>query len=425
MLLGLVSLRGLFHGFTAGELRIMIRYRHKRTAVWTLLLGGVPAVLFLIPMEDRVSGSFRLRPAIRTEVRAPVAGFLREICYDEGDRVSPGTLLARLEVTDLESRLAQKQAEVHEIDAKLQLLKVGARPEEIAEQRRRVERGQAWRDLAQQDLKRNRQALDEDLVQLDKQVVARRAEMDAAEDSYQRGRALLGRKGLAPEQYQELESHYRVSRARLAEAQAAKRARQAKGTLETEAEVARREKELADAQAALRLLEAGTRPEEIQSQQARLARLQVEVQHLEDHRLKQTVGCPVAGLVTTPHLKEKVGQYLHEGDLICVVEEPASLEAEIALAEQDVGRVQPGQPVKLKARVLPFETYATKVERIAPAAGRGEVQSSVTVYCRLDAADAELRPEMTGYARVYTGQRPIGEIFLERLLRFLRTEFWW
>jgi hypothetical protein len=121
-LLGLMSVRGLFHGFTAGEVRTMILFRHRRTVVWALLLGGAPAALFLIPMEDRASGPFQVRPAVRAELRAPVAGFLAEVRCDEGDRVSPGTLLARLDVPDLASRIAQKHAEVREAKARLQLL---------------------------------------------------------------------------------------------------------------------------------------------------------------------------------------------------------------------------------------------------------------------------------------------------------------
>jgi multidrug efflux pump subunit AcrA (membrane-fusion protein) len=124
-------------------------------------------------------------------------------------------------------------------------------------------------------------------------------------------------------------------------------------------------------------------------------------------------------------LKEKVGQYLREGELICVVGGPSALEAEVSITEQDVARVRAEQRVRLKARALPFETFATQVDRIAPAAGPGEVQSSVTVYCRLEHAPAHLRPEMTGYARIATGRRPIGAILQERALRFIRTEFWW
>jgi multidrug efflux pump subunit AcrA (membrane-fusion protein) len=114
-----------------------------------------------------------------------------------------------------------------------------------------------------------------------------------------------------------------------------------------------------------------------------------------------------------------------EGDLIGVVEEPAALEAEITLAEQDVARVQPGQAVALKARAFPFEAFPSQVDRVAPAASKGDVQGTVLVSCRLTTAGAELRPGMTGYARIQTGRRSVGAILLDRGLRYVRTELWW
>src|SRR5262249_27319126 len=81
--LALLSFRALFHGFAAGEVRTMIQSRHKRKVIWALILGGVPVALFCIPMEQRAGGSFRLRTAVRAELRAPVAGFLKEVLNDE------------------------------------------------------------------------------------------------------------------------------------------------------------------------------------------------------------------------------------------------------------------------------------------------------------------------------------------------------
>jgi multidrug resistance efflux pump len=419
------SARGLFQGVAGGEFQTMITTRRPRTFAWLLGLGAMTVVLDQVEIEDRVRGACRLRPVTRAEVRAPVAGFLREVCCEEGELVSPGAPMARLDVPGLESRLAQKQAELGEARARLRLLETGPRPEEVVEQRQRVERTQVWRDLAQTDLKRTHQAYEADLDRLDKQIAARRAELDAAADRCRRARALIDRKAIADEELREAEGKYRVSQAHLAEVQAAHRALQAKGTLEAETEVARRDKELADGRAALRLLEAGSRPEEIEAQRARLASLQEELEHLEEQRRKQDVFSPIPGLVATPHLKEKVGQYLREGDPIGTVEARAGLEIEIALAEQDVARVRPGQPVRLKARALPYQTFLTRVDRVAPAGVRGEAQSSITVYCRLDHTPDDLRTEMTGSARVDTGRRPIGAILLDRIGRLVRTEFWW
>ncbi|MCI0458094.1 MAG: HlyD family efflux transporter periplasmic adaptor subunit [Gemmataceae bacterium] len=424
-LLGHLTLRGLFRGFTAGEVANMISKRCKRTAVWLLILGGVAAALCFVEIEDRASGTFHVRPLARVELRAPVAGFVKEVYADEGDRVSPGALVARLEVPDLTSRLAQKQAEVRESQARLRLLEIGARPEEVAEQRQRVKRAREWRDLAQADLTRTRRALSELLERLDRQAAAARAERDVAQDAYQRARTLSSGRILSDQEYREAEGKHLASQARLAEAEAGRRSVEEKGTLEAEAELARRTKELADAEASLRLLEAGSRPEDIEAERARLARLREEAGYLEQLQGKLQLYCSVGGLVTTPRVREKVGQYLREGELLCTVEDPAGLEAEISLTEKDMTHVQAGQAVALKARTLPFEELTGKVDRVAPVAVRGDAQSQVTVYCRLDRAPPELRPGMTGYARVYTSQRAIGAILVDRILGFVRTEFWW
>src|SRR5262249_10165535 len=98
----------------------------------------------------------------------------------------------------------------------------------------------------------------------------------------------------------------------------------------------------------------------------------------------------------------------------------------------DVARVQPGQRVELKARAAPFETLAVPVDRLAPAAGPGEGQSSVTVFCRLPpsrslpggAEGGALRPRRTGHARLTLDRRAPGRILLDRALRYLRTGFW-
>src|SRR5262249_26861748 len=175
---------------------------------------------------------FQVRTATRAELRAEVAGFLKEVHFDEGDRVSPGVLVARLEVPDLSSRIAQKQAEMREAEAKLRLLEIGPRIEEIIEQRRRVERMTLWRDLARKDLVHARQALQEELARLDKQIAQQRAELDSAQQAHTRAQSLRGKSAAAEEQYEESKRKHQVAQAMLAQAQAQKRQREALGTRE-------------------------------------------------------------------------------------------------------------------------------------------------------------------------------------------------
>ncbi|MBI1913640.1 MAG: efflux RND transporter periplasmic adaptor subunit [Planctomycetes bacterium] len=424
-LLGMVTTRGQFRDLAAGEVTHMLRLRRKRAVGWLVLLGAAAAALCLVEIEDWAGGSFQVRSASRAELRAPVAGFLQDVYADEGDRVSPGGLVVRLEVPDLASRLAQKRAEVQEAQARLRMLEKGPRYEEVAEQRSRVNRARGWRDLARQDLRRERQALEHELAQLEKLVAQYQAELEAAQDAYERNTRLIVQGASAGEQHRDVERRYKVCKAQLEQAQAKKRAREAGGVLAAEAELARRERELADARAALRLLELGARPEEIDAEQARVRRLQEEMGYLESLRNRVHVRSPVAGLVATQRLKERRGEYVREGDLICVVEGAAALEAEVILAEQDATRVRAGQVVRFKARALPYETFQERLARVAPVAARGEAQGTMSVYCELPAPPSGLRPGMTGFARVQVGRRPVGAVLLDRVLRFLRTEFWW
>jgi putative peptide zinc metalloprotease protein len=424
-LLGLLSARGVFHEVSAGEVYQMIRKRHTRAAGWALLLGAVPAALFYTPWEDRAGGSFQVRPATHCELRARVAGFIGAVLFDEGERVPPGAVVVQIEVPELASRLAQKRAEVREARARLRMLEVGTRYEELAEQRGRVRRAEAWRDLARQDLGRERRAYEEDLTRLDKEITRYAIELDQAQVSLVRTRKLAAIGAASPEELGAAQVRYRINQAQREQAEAEKRARRARGTLQPEAELVRREQELADARSVLVLMEAGSRPEQVEAERGKLARLEEEARYLDGLRDRLSVAAPAGGVVTTARLKEKVGQYVKEGDLIGVVEEPAAPEVEIALAEQDLVRVQRGQPVELKARAQPFATFTTRVDRIAPAATRGEVQGTVLVYCRLTEPEADLRPGMTGYARICTGRRSAGAVLLDHALRYLRTEFWW
>jgi len=428
---GCLSLWGLFRGIAGGEVRKMIFTRHKRAVTWLVGLGGLVAVSALVQMEDRAGASFRLRPADRAELRAEVAGFVREVYCDQGERVSPSTMVVRIEVPDLDSRLVEKREEVREARARLRLLEIGPRPEEVAQQRERVAREKAWRDLSQTDLAQAREALQAELARLDKQIEQDQAELAAAEDGWNRANELQGKDALSAEQYVEAQRRYRVAEAMLGHAQFQKRHREILGTreaiagLDAQAELARREKDLAEAEAALKLLEAGSRPEEIEAQQARMGRLEQELRWLESRQGKLQVASRVGGVIVTPRLKDKLGQYVHEGDLIGVVEEPAILVAEILLGEHDASRVRPGQAIRLKARALPLETLDAVVERIAPAAEKEETKTNVIVYCRLTDPPADLRPGMTGYARIYTGRRSLAAVLIHRVRRYVRTEFWW
>jgi hypothetical protein len=152
--------------------------------------------------------------------------------------------------------------------------------------------------------------------------------------------------------------------------------------------------------------------------------------HLAWLREQTRIICRSGGTVVTPRTTDKLGQFVHEGDLIAVVEETTSFEAEVELPEGESARLAIGQVARLKLRSHPHDTFEGTVVRIAPATrapdpNKSDEPRALTVYCRLDSPGGGLRPGVTGYARIYSAERSVGGYLLDRAVRFVRTEFWW
>lgn len=431
LFLGTFTIKRLLRGLNGGEVRKMITTRFGRTTIWMGLLAAAPFLMMFVHMDDNAGGTFHVRTGKRLEVRAEVSGFLKEIHFDEGEHVTSGALIGLIEVPDLQSQIAQKEAAVQEVQANLRRLKVGPRPEEVLELQAKVVRAREWRDLAVNDLARARKGFQEDLARLEHQIAQNKTELDYTRQSLTQSERLFKKGVLAGEQLRSEKRKLHIAETLWQQALSQKRTREASGVLLFEGELAKRQKELADTEAALGLLKAGARPEEIDAEVARLAKLQEELDYLLEMRPKQELRANLSGLVTTPRLKEKVGQFLEKGTLLCTVEDLHTLEAEIAIPEDKMEGLRIGQAIDLKARAFPMKTFAGQVDRIAPVANVAALttpadhQSTITVYCRVDNPESELRSGMSGFGRIYRGRKSLAAVAGIGFLRYFRTEFWW
>ena len=116
----------------------------------TLLV--TPVTYEKVPMTATLVGS--VLPARRSVVASPVDGVVRERLADEGDRVEAGAVLCRLR--DVTRRLALTTAEerLKELQAVLEELRAGSRPEEIAKAKAVMEEARAVMDKWQKELTR-------------------------------------------------------------------------------------------------------------------------------------------------------------------------------------------------------------------------------------------------------------------------------
>jgi len=86
-----------------------------------------------------------------------------------------------------------------------------------------------------------------------------------------------------------------------------------------------------------------------------------------------------------------------------------------------------GQAVVLKARAYPHISFRGKVVSIAPIATKQEEWRggrTVLVTTRLDNDALLLKPEMSGNAKIYCGERRLMDLVTRRIVRYVRVEFW-
>jgi multidrug resistance efflux pump len=324
------------------------------------------AVLFFWRLELKVSGPFTVLPLQNADVRATVEGIIEEIYADEGDFVEQGAPIARLSDRDYSAELRKTRAEMDANQAHLNLLKAGPRTEEITLAKTQVAKAEERLTFSRGHLERDKLLVEAKLI---------------SETEYEDTREL----------------------------------------------VAVRVKELEEARERLKVLLAGSRPEEIEALEADLRRLSSHSSYLQDQLKSLNVISPIAGVISTHKLREKIGENVKKGDLIADVNAVKTVLVEIAVPEKEIADVKPGYRVVLKARAHPGTTFEGQVVTVAPVVTKPtdwQPERTVLVTTRLDNAAGLLKPEMTGNAKVYCGKQRAIDLVMRRIVRYLRVEFW-
>ena len=398
-----------------------------------LLFALILAALFLVPWELTVSGEFAVAPRHNADVRAEVDGIIAEVYVDEGQRVAAGQLVARLEDRDYRAELRSVEAQSDEMRARLKMLRAGPRMEERRVASQNLETAETRHEHARRRVEEAERMQTARLAKATADVAVAGERLQYARNDVERSRALFNGELVSRRTLEESQERAAVGDKELAAARADLAAVSA-GDLALTGDLAGFRKDLAvaqketeEARARLRLLEAGSRPEEIEGAEATLARLLSQRSHLEEQLRLVTVRSAVDGVVTTAKPRERVGQYMKKGDLIVEVHEFTTVRVEIAVPEREIGDVKVGQPVIVKARAFPEHPSEGRVTAIAPVAVKDEEAwrgKVVKVTTAVDNPDLLLRSDMTGTAKIYCGQRRLFDVLSRRLARYVRVEFW-
>jgi multidrug efflux pump subunit AcrA (membrane-fusion protein) len=343
-------------------------WRSQRTRAWhdrtwlrvLMVIAAATGLTAIIPYPLRITSECTIIPIERAKVRSELAGVLAEILVDEGSAVKKGDVIARIDDRALKAERQRALAEIAKIEAELATLRQGHRREELKQQAA--------------------------------VLGARRAEVTFAGKEARR-RTQMAREGVGSSQA----------------ADAANR------ELET------RRQAMVEAQAALKLLQAGTRPEEIAAHEAMLHRAQSELAYVDERLAMTVVKAPIDGEILTPRFKERIHEGVEAGAMICEIANLRRMRAEVLVPEREVDAIALGMPTLVKVESYPTHPFEGKVGFIAPAVDGDDKRVRVSV--ELENGAGLLKSNMTGYGEVEAGKRSVLHLATRRLLRWIRVRY--
>jgi putative peptide zinc metalloprotease protein len=167
-------------------------------------------------------------------------------------------------------------------------------------------------------------------------------------------------------------------------------------------------------------------------------RLQQESAVVQQQGEALTIRAPFAGIVVTPGLDQKAGEFLSAGDEFCDIVDRSSMKARILVRDWELEELHAGSPAQLKVVTYAFRTYGGRVDRILPAAAQDRPVShpeqldrlgqQLTNYFAVEMVfpnpDGSLVEGMTGTAKIAGRSSPAAWQVGRGVWRWFRSQVW-
>ncbi|HEX4998310.1 MAG TPA: efflux RND transporter periplasmic adaptor subunit [Terriglobia bacterium] len=377
-----------------------------------LIAAGIVLISLVGRMELKVPAQFRIIAQNELGVNAETDGIVFEILVKEGDPVKAGDPLARMRDFEKQQKVTDIVGQIDAGKRQLELLVEGPRKEDIEGKKRQIE----TKNVELANARHNTEERDRQ-----EQILAgKRLELEKEVAEANRQRQLWNNGLTSRESLERAENAARVRNRDIAATEASIRSIQEKA----DSEAALIEKQLGELQNDLKTLEKGSRPQEIQRQQAEIRRLE-ELRDLLDQELAKTeIRSPIDGVVSTPLIAQKLNRRLEAGDEFCRIVDTRRVTAEMSVSEKELADVKLGNTVWMKLRGYPDDDIQGHVDFIAPVAQTVDNQKMVVVRSEITNENHLLKPEMTGVAKIYCGERRIAELATRRLWKWVYINLW-
>lgn len=186
----------------------------------------------------------------------------------------------------------------------------------------------------------------------------------------------------------------------------------------------RREGELRQHESAYRAAQARADRTQMVTHQAKAAEVQASLALVEAQLQRARIEAPFDGIVIKGDLTQQLGAPVQRGEVLMVLAPNDSFRLILEVDEADIAAVRAGQKGELALAAQPDRTLPFVTRRIVPVATTAEGRNFFEVEAALDHTPPQLRPGLSGIAKVEAGWRPVAWLLAHRAVAWLRLAWW-
>lgn len=287
-------------------------------------------------------------------VGSKVGGRVLKVVAREGQTVKAGEVLVLLEPREIEASLAEAQAAMRQVQAKLALLSSGYRQEEIDQGEAAVKQSQA--ELSQLVAGPRQQEIDQ--VRAD--WLAAKAQAENSRKLQRRMEDLSKRDLIAKQDFDDAQAKAEESEQKMKSAR--ERYDLVLAGTRTE-EIERARQRLAEAEAKLRQLKSGYRKEEVAQGKSEVEAARARVELIRTQLDETVIKAPVEAVVEVLDLEP--GDLVGAGKPVATLLRTNSLWVRAYLPEAKLGFVKTGAKVTVRVDSFPHRDFAGIVRRVS------------------------------------------------------------
>jgi len=140
---------------------------------------------------------------------------------------------------------------------------------------------------------------------------------------------------------------------------------------------------------------------------------------------------PLAGVIVTPKVEEKVGKLLSRGEEFCELVDPLQMAVEMNVPETEEALIRPPASVALKLNSFPTRTFQGTVERMGARTVSAAGEQFFIVRALFPNPHGAARTGMVGRAKItatggwgQSGWYPVGFVLFRAPARWVWTKIW-